>query len=131
MPTFTPPRRVEIILTDDEGGRRVAVAERDRGYTSQPHWTLALQHPSGRAWPADFNGNNVIDALGELIDRKDHEYHTARGRGAPPAMQPDRNVPVRDDGSLSRADIMAQQGKRVGFGAAAAAASRARSEGGS
>jgi hypothetical protein len=106
MPTFNAPRKVEIILYDDDGSKRVAIAERAHGRSNLPHWDLALQHqPSGRSWPADFNGSNIVDALTELIERKDHEYHASRGR-APHPMLADRNVPVNDAGDLTRALIM-------------------------
>lgn len=110
MPTFNAPRKIEIILYDDDGvSKRVAIAERARGRSSNlPHWDLALQHlPSGRSWPADFNGSNIIDALGELIEQKDSEYHQSRALGrAPHPMLADRNVPVNDGGDLTRAMIM-------------------------
>jgi hypothetical protein len=121
MPTFNAPRKVEIILYDDAGGRRIAVAERTRGYASQPHWRMALTHDTtGRSWPADFNGNAIIDALGSLVEQKEIEYHTRSGYA-----KHDRVVSVRDDGTMSGANIT----KRQGFGRAAAAAARARTGG--
>jgi len=116
MPTFNAPRKVEVILTDDSGHRRIAVAERARGYNNLPHWGLALHHePTGRSWPGSFDGAAIIDALGELIERKDHEYHTRSGQA-----KQDRVVSVRDDGTMSGSDIMPRQG----FGRAAAALAR-------
>ncbi|CCE11728.1 hypothetical protein BRAS3843_770026 [Bradyrhizobium sp. STM 3843] len=114
-----------MILFDDDGGKRVAVANRPTSRTSNmPHWDMALHHlPSGRTWPADFNGNNVLDALAELVERKDHEYFAASAR---PRMQNDRNVPIDDLGNPTRADLTTYNGKRVGFGKAAAEAARSR-----
>jgi hypothetical protein len=124
MPVFNPPRKVQVILTDDNGHARVAVAERMRGNSNQAHWNLTLHHdPSGRSWPADFHGSNVLDALGELIERKDHEYHTHNGR-APNPMMPDRNVSVRETGHDTRAPVTTLNGRPVSFGRAAAARAR-------
>ena len=124
MPTFNAPRRVEIILHDDAGGKRIAVALRAQGRSSNlPHWDLALTHdPSGRTWPASFDGNAILDALSELVERKDGEYHTRSGHA-----KQDRVTSVRDDGTFSRADITTS--RQASFGRAAAAAARARSGG--
>ena len=122
MPTFNPPRKIEIVLYDDQGHRRIAVAERARGRSSNlPHWDLALSHdPGGRTWPASFDGSNVLDAMGALIEQKDGEYHTRSGH----AIR-DRVTSVRDDGTLSGSSIT----RRQGFGRVAAAAARARTGG--
>ena len=128
MPVFNLPRKIEIVLHDDNGGRRVAVAERARGRSSNlAHWDLALSHdPGGRTWPASFDGNAILDAMGALIEQKDSEYHTQRGRSQ---MLPDRNVPVDEAGALMRQNITTHSGRQVAFGKAAAAAARARSQG--
>jgi hypothetical protein len=117
MPTFNSPRKAELILTYDNGARSVTVAERARGnHSNLPHWDLAHHHqPSGQTWPGTFNGNAIIDAMGELCERKAHVFHTHSGH---PLR--DKAVPVRDDGSLSTANIT----RRQGFGRAAAARAR-------
>jgi hypothetical protein len=66
MPTYGTPRKVEIILTDDDGTKRVATATKLWGNSNQPHWDMRLQHPSGTIWPADYGGGNILDALGEI-----------------------------------------------------------------
>jgi hypothetical protein len=126
MPTYSAPRKVEVILYDDDGSKRIAVAERDRGYSNLPRWNMALGHPSGRSWPAQFSGSNIGDALFELLARKEDEYYQERGRGhRPQPGLPDRNVPIRDDGSFSRADLTDTKGRPIAFGKAAAADARA------
>jgi hypothetical protein len=124
MPVFDPPRKVQIILTDDAGRARVAVAERMRGNSQTAHWNLTLMHdPSGRSWPADFHGSNILDALGELIERKDHEFFRHNGR-APNPMLPDRNVSVRETGHDTRAPVTTYSGKPVSFARIGAARAR-------
>src|SRR5215510_7928701 len=132
MPTYASPRRVEIVLVDDDGSKRVAVAERHRGNTNLPRWDLALNHPSGRSWPGTFSGANVGDALFEFLARKEGEYYQERGRGhRPQPNYPDRNAPVDEAGAIMRANITTQRGNQVAFGRAAAAAARERNGGGS
>jgi hypothetical protein len=134
VPTFEQPRKIEIVLYDDQGNKRIAVAQRAHGRSaSLAHWDLVLGHPSGRTWPASFDGNAVLDAMGALIEQKDNEYHTQRGRSQ---MLPDRNVPVDEAGALMRQNITTHSGQQVAFGKAAvafgkaaAAAARARSQG--
>jgi hypothetical protein len=105
MPSYGTPRIVEIVLHDDDGTRRTATATRVHNNASLPHWTLNLQHPA-EGWPADFRGQNILDALGEFIARKEPEYYASRSRGhrAHPSL-PDRNVPVTDNGDYTRASI--------------------------
>ena len=131
MPAFTQPRRIEIVLVDDDGTQRSAVATRPYGRNANlPHWDMRLMHPSGEHWPASFDGNAVLDALGELIERKEHRYNESRSRGhRAQGMLADRNVPIDDSGAFTRANITDTKGRQVAFGRAAAAAARARSGG--
>jgi hypothetical protein len=117
MPSYSTPRVVEITLTDDDGSKRTATATKNtRNNSNTPHWTLQLSHPSGQSWPAQFSGGHILDALGELIERKEHEYNASRSRGHKPhPMLPDRNVPVSETGETMRAGI-AMNGRDFRFG---------------
>jgi hypothetical protein len=84
----------KIIGEDSDGSRRVATATRVPG--SQERWDLRLTHPSGRNWNASFNGPNVLDALGALVNDKNVEYVQERSRGhkpEPPRRDMNRQIP--------------------------------------
>jgi hypothetical protein len=108
MPSYTTPRVVEIILHDDDGTKRHAVATKRLGNNSNvAHWDLSLRHPSGESWPAQYSGGGIIDAMAELVERKEFEFNRSRSRGHKPhPMLPDRNVPINDGGNPMRADVM-------------------------
>jgi hypothetical protein len=94
------PETFKIIGEDTDGSRRVAVATRIPG--SQARWDLQLQHPSGRAWNGVFNGPNVLDALGQLLNDKDVEYKQERARGHKPEPQMrDVNHQLPDTGEFA------------------------------
>jgi hypothetical protein len=107
MPSYGTPRIVEITLIDDDGTKRVATATKNTGNNSNTaHWNLRLTHASGEAWPAQFSGPHILDALGELIERKEYEHNRSRSRGYKPhPMLPDRNVNIDAGGNQTRADI--------------------------
>ena len=131
MPSFAQPRRVTISMIDDDGAERVVIASRPYGRSANlPHWDLRLQHPSGQHWPGSFDGGNILDAMGEMLVRKEHVYNESRNRGhRVPQMRADRNISIGDDGNpIGGADLVTHQGHRVAFGRAAAAAARAQSE---
>jgi hypothetical protein len=84
----------KIIGEDSDGSRRVATATRVPG--SQERWDLQLTHPSGRNWNASFNGPNVLDALGALVNDKNVEYVQEKARGhkpEPPRRDMNRQLP--------------------------------------
>src|ERR1700730_3358726 len=92
------PESFSIIGREPNGATRVAVATRVDG--SGNRWNLSLQHPSGRSWRGDFHGQNVIDALGELLNSKDVEYRQERSRGyRPEPATRDNSVSVNIDGT--------------------------------
>jgi hypothetical protein len=94
------PERFAIVGTDTDGSRRVATATRVPG--SQARWDLQLEHPSGRAWRGVFNGPNVLDALGQLLNDKDVEYKQERTRGHKPEPQMrDLNQSLPDTGEFA------------------------------
>jgi hypothetical protein len=90
----------KIIGEDSDGSRRVATATRVPG--SQERWELQLTHPSGRNWNASFNGPNVLDALGALVNDKNVEYvqEKARGHKPEPKMR-DMNRQIPDTGDIA------------------------------
>jgi hypothetical protein len=92
------PKVFKIIGEDSDGSRRVAVATRNPG--SQARWDLKLTHPSGRSWQAVFNGPNVLDALGQLVNDKNVEYKQEQSRGHRPEQprhDPNRQLPDTGD----------------------------------
>jgi hypothetical protein len=90
----------KIIGEDSDGSRRVAVATRIPG--SQARWDMQLQHPSGRTWNGVFNGPNVLDALGQLVNEKNPEYIQERARGHRPEPQMrDMNRQLPDTGDIA------------------------------
>jgi hypothetical protein len=87
----------KIIGEDTDGSRRVATATRIPG--TQERWELQLTHPSGRNWSASFNGPNVLDALGALVNDKNVEYVQERSRGhKPEPKMRDMNRQLLDGG---------------------------------
>jgi hypothetical protein len=94
------PEVFKIIGQDSDGSRRVAVATKIPG--SQERWDLQLQHPSGRTWNGVFNGPNVLDALGQLVNDKDVEYKQERARGHRPEPEVrDMNRALPDVGDFA------------------------------
>lgn len=110
------PEVFKIIGEDSDGSRRVAVATRVPG--SQERWELQLTHPSGRNWSAVFNGPNVLDALGALVNDKNVEYRQERARGhkpEPPMYDHNRRLPDVGDHTpifMNQRDTRYTGGKR-------------------
>jgi hypothetical protein len=107
MPSYGTPRVVQIELIDDDGKKRICTATKhNRSNSNTPHWDLVLSHPSGQSWPAQFSGGNILDAVGELIERKEHEYNASRSRGHKPHPGlPDRNQRVDEFGNSMTAPV--------------------------
>jgi hypothetical protein len=55
---------------DASGRKRIVTATKS---PTDFHWQLRLTHPSGRNWPAQFHGGNVLDAMAELLTSRDIE----------------------------------------------------------
>jgi hypothetical protein len=79
------PQEFTITGRDPDGRTRTATATRERG---DFNWNMRLQHPSGRNWQATYHGENILDALGELIVSKNIEYVQDKARGDRPPSQP-------------------------------------------
>jgi hypothetical protein len=75
------PQQFTIQGRDADGRVRTATATREHG---DFNWNMRLQHPSGRNWDATYHGENILDALGELIVSKNIEYVQDKGRGDRP-----------------------------------------------
>jgi len=99
MVTFrsSTPEQFHIVGQDSDGTRRVATATRSDSRHDQ--WNLKLTHPSGRNWNGTFNGPNVLDALGQMLNDKDQEYRQERGRGhrTKPTSLYDRNSQISEN----------------------------------
>jgi hypothetical protein len=107
MSTYGAPKKVEIILTDDDGSERRVTATRRYSNTMEPQWDLRTQHPSGMNWSWSYSGHPVLDAAATALERKEPEYHASKGRGHKPhPMLPDRNIPINEAGDPTRATIM-------------------------
>src|SRR5207244_1312335 len=78
------PEEFAVFGRDPDGRTRMATASRQRGDFA---WKMKLEHPSGRNWDATYHGENVLDALGELLTSKEIEFRQAKGRGDRPQTQ--------------------------------------------
>ncbi|MES5485948.1 hypothetical protein QMZ05_24610 [Bradyrhizobium sp. INPA03-11B] len=88
------PESFRLVGTDANGRTRVATAQKQSG---DFYWSLRLEHPSGRNWQAQYHGQAVLDALGELMRSKDNEYVQDRARGDRPHTDAaDLNYAVND-----------------------------------
>jgi hypothetical protein len=81
----TIPEEFKIVGRDPDGRTRVATATRASG---DNEWDMRLEHPSGRHWSGSFRGENILDALGELIVSKDTEFKQDKARGDRPHTEP-------------------------------------------
>lgn len=75
------PQQFTITGRDPDGRTRTATATRASG---EFNWNMRLQHPSGRHWEATYRGENILDALGELVSSKETEFKQDKGRGDRP-----------------------------------------------
>jgi hypothetical protein len=106
MPNYGAPKKVEIILYDDDGTSRRVIAERQHRNTNVPQWSMRVVHPSGSNWPADFVGHEILDAASAALERKESTYYQSRARGHRPHPDlPDHNIPIDDAGNAMRANI--------------------------
>lgn len=75
------PQEFVICGRDPDGRTRMATATREGGNFN---WDMKLEHPSGRNWQATYHGENILDALGELLSSKEIEFKQDKGRGDRP-----------------------------------------------
>jgi hypothetical protein len=81
----TISERVQIIVRDTDGSKRVATLERD---PSNPRkWAGSVDHPSGERWPVDtFDPDAVaaLDKLAHALVSREVDYRQSKGRGHRP-----------------------------------------------
>jgi hypothetical protein len=99
----TVPEVWKISSVDHNGRERVATATKHQG---DFNWKLQLRHPSGTTWQGTYHGTHVIDALGKLVNDKDSDYASERGRGyRPEPGSRDTSVRVDEQGNNLTAPI--------------------------
>jgi len=92
----TTRERVQIVVVDSDGSKRVATLERD---LSNPRkWSGSVDHPSGMRWSVDTFGHDSVDALDKLshaLVSRESDYAASKGRGHRPEPKIyDHNRPV-------------------------------------
>ena len=97
------PERVQIVVTDTDGSRRVATLERDPN--NQRKWTGSVDHPGGQRFRVDTFDPDSSTALGKLAEAfvsREIDYRQSKARGhRPEPKRPDFNQRVPDSGDYA------------------------------
>jgi hypothetical protein len=93
---FKRPAETKVIIERDASGRERKITATAGGNQRPGHWDIELEHPSGKRWPATFNGSQreVIIAMESMLDSRRNDF---RNDDTAPKAINDRIVSVDEN----------------------------------
>jgi hypothetical protein len=86
-----PEERV-IIERHPDGRQRVATAPREGN-----QWVCKLKHPSGETWTERYNGDRVVEAMGNWMASKRHKFDDDKHLGDQKPYRPETTVQIGEN----------------------------------
>ena len=97
---YKRPAETKVLIERDANGRERKITAIAGGNQRPGHWDILLEHPSGKRYPATFNGSHreVILAMENVLDSRRNEWRNNDAQSNP---RGDRIVSVDEHGDMT------------------------------